>query len=89
MTITSENFKTCERCGRKYASNKANSKYCTPKCRNSKQQVAVLYEGLIKEIYMLISNNKLFSDEEIGRKLRSKEMKEKFEGALFVKNEGE
>ena len=32
---------------------------------------------------------KLFSDEEIGRKLRSKEMKEKFEGALFVKNEGE
>ncbi|MBU0778096.1 hypothetical protein KKF82_07545 [Patescibacteria group bacterium] len=88
MTITSENFKTCERCGRKYTSNKLISKYCSKKCRNSKQQVVILSEGLIKEIYGLISNEKLFSDEEIGRKLRSKKMKEKFEGALFVKDEG-
>ena len=76
----------CKRCGRKIPESRQ-SKYCTDKCRNSSIIVKQLSAKLIKEIYGVVSNEELFSDEEIGRKLRSDKFKEKFSQVLFIQDE--
>ena len=76
----------CKRCGRKIPENRQ-SEYCTDKCRNSSMIVKQLSAKLIKEIYGVVSNKGLFSDEEIGRKLRSEAFKEKFSQVLFIQDE--
>jgi predicted nucleic acid-binding Zn ribbon protein len=78
----------CKRCGRKIPDGRQ-SEYCSNKCRNSATIVKQLSAELIKEIYLLVSNKGLFSDEEIGMKLRSKEFTEKFSQVLFVQDENE
>ena len=78
----------CKRCGRKIPEGRE-SEYCTDKCRNSSVIVKQLSAKLIKEIYGAVSNEGLFSDEEIGRKLRSKKFKEKFSQVLFIQDENE
>jgi predicted nucleic acid-binding Zn ribbon protein len=76
----------CKRCGRKIPKGRQ-SEYCTDKCRNNSMVVKQLSAKLIKEIYGVVSNKGLFSDEEIGIKLRSKEFKEKFSQVLFIQDE--
>jgi len=89
MPCSSDDFKICKRCGRKFLSKSGSAKYCSVKCRNTKLQIGLLSGELIKEIYLLINNEKLFSNEELGAKLRTKNMKERFEKVLFVKDKGE
>lgn len=81
-------FVKCKRCGRKIPESRQ-SEYCTDKCRNNSMIVKQLSAKLIKEIYGVVSNKGLFSDEEIGRKLRSKEFKDKFSQVLFIQDENE
>ena len=81
-------FVKCKRCGRKIPENRQ-SEYCTDKCRNSSMIVKRLSAKLIKEIYGVVSNEGLFSNEEIGRKLRSEKFKEKFSQVLFIQDENE
>ena len=76
----------CKRCGRKIPESRQ-SEYCTDKCRNSSTVVKKLSGELIKEIYGCVLNKGLFSDEEIGMKLRSKEFKDKFSQVLFIQDE--
>ena len=79
-------FVKCKRCGRKIPESRQ-SEYCTDKCQNSANVVKQLSAKLIKEIYGVVSNKGLFSDEEIGMKLRSEEFKEKFSQVLFIRDE--
>lgn len=79
-------FVMCKRCGRKVPESR-NSDYCTDKCRNSSMVVKQLSAKLIKEIYGVILNKGLFSDEEIGKKLRSKKFVDKFSQVLFIQDE--
>ena len=76
----------CKRCGRKIAEGRE-SEYCTDKCRNSYRTIQRLSGDLVKEIYGVVSNKGLFSDEEIGRKLRSDKFLEKFSQVLFIQDE--
>lgn len=78
-------FVICKRCGRKIAEGRQ-SEYCSNKCKNSSAIVRKLSADLVKEIYMLISNKGLFSDEEVGRKLRSKKFTAKFSEVLFIQD---
>jgi len=83
MPDKKENYSVCARCGRKYKPVN-DSPYCGIRCRTSTNKAKKLAVDLVKEIYLLISNEKLFSVEEIGWRLRNKDMKEKFEKVLFV-----
>ena len=79
------NHKVCKKCGRKIPKGRQ-SEYCTNMCENSIVTVRRLSTDLLKEIYMLISNEGLFSDEELGRKLKSKKFIDKFSQVLFIQD---
>lgn len=78
-------FVKCKRCNRKIPEGRR-SIYCSDKCKNSSGIIKKLSVDLVKEIHMLISNNKLFSDEELGHKLRSKKFTDKFNEVLFIQD---
>lgn len=76
----------CKRCGRKIPERRQ-SEYCSNHCKNSHREIQKHSVDLVKEVYLAIANENLFSDEEIGRKLRSKEFREKFSHVLFIQDE--
>ena len=76
----------CKTCGRKIPESRQ-SEYCTNHCKNSSVIIKQLSSKLIREIYGVVANEGLFSDEEIGRKLRSKKFIDKFSQVLFIQDE--
>ena len=77
-----------KRCGRKISESRQ-SEYCSNHCKNSSVIIKQLSSKLIKEIYGVVANEGLFSDEDIGMKLRSKKFKERFSEVLFIRDENE
>ena len=76
----------CRRCGRKVPDNR-DSDYCSANCLNVSKTISRLSTKLIKEIYMNVSNETIFSDEDLGSKLRSEEFKNKFKEVLFIQED--
>lgn len=74
----------CKMCGKKNPINRR--VYCCNACRLKDGKLKMLMYSLIKEIYRISSNDKIFTDEDIINMLKDKETIEKFKVILDIKN---